>query len=205
MTTYHSSFFYLLDQNGASTNGKTVSQVPNGEANSTESVDDNTITVGETFTVVFTDPTTNSTYGGVYTYGGYETDGSGIIGKASDGNFYLFSSVDGIPDHTNLNSFSARDITVCFLAGTMILCPEGERAVEALRVGDLVLTCDGRVVQSGGSGGRPYRRRSACRTAGARSQSQRVPSAKTCLPASYGSPATMRCWSTTCSYRPARL
>ena len=34
----------------------------------------------------------------------------------------------------------------CFCAGTMIACPDGERAVEALSIGDLVLTWDGRVM-----------------------------------------------------------
>jgi hypothetical protein len=33
---------------------------------------------------------------------------------------------------------------VCFLAGTMIATPEGETPVEALAIGDLVLTADGR-------------------------------------------------------------
>ena len=34
----------------------------------------------------------------------------------------------------------------CFLAGTLIATPSGERAIETLRVGDLVLTADGRAV-----------------------------------------------------------
>ncbi len=34
--------------------------------------------------------------------------------------------------------------TVCFLSGTMIATPAGERSVETLAVGDLVLTADGR-------------------------------------------------------------
>ena len=32
---------------------------------------------------------------------------------------------------------------LCFLSGTMIACPDGERTVEALEIGDLVLTFDG--------------------------------------------------------------
>ncbi|WP_431282546.1 Hint domain-containing protein [Humitalea sp. 24SJ18S-53] len=35
---------------------------------------------------------------------------------------------------------------VCFLAGTLIATPDGEVAVEALSIGDLVLTADGRAV-----------------------------------------------------------
>ncbi|CAH0151319.1 Hint domain-containing protein [Roseomonas sp. CECT 9278] len=36
--------------------------------------------------------------------------------------------------------------TPCFLAGTLIATPDGERAIETLRIGDLVLTADGRAV-----------------------------------------------------------
>ena len=32
---------------------------------------------------------------------------------------------------------------LCFLSGTTIACPDGERAVETLDIGDLVLTFDG--------------------------------------------------------------
>jgi hypothetical protein len=35
---------------------------------------------------------------------------------------------------------------VCYFAGTMIACPDGERAVETLSIGDLVLTSDGRAM-----------------------------------------------------------
>ena len=35
---------------------------------------------------------------------------------------------------------------VCFFAGTMIACPDGERAVETLSIGDPVLTSDGCVM-----------------------------------------------------------
>ncbi|WP_439138116.1 Hint domain-containing protein [Roseicyclus sp.] len=35
---------------------------------------------------------------------------------------------------------------VCFGAGTLIATPEGETSVEALRIGDLILTADGRAV-----------------------------------------------------------
>ncbi|HYZ34165.1 MAG TPA: Hint domain-containing protein, partial [Crenalkalicoccus sp.] len=33
---------------------------------------------------------------------------------------------------------------ICFLAGTAIATPEGERAIETLAIGDLVLTAEGR-------------------------------------------------------------
>lgn len=37
-------------------------------------------------------------------------------------------------------------IIICFMAGTMIRTPDGERAVETLKRGDLVLTADGRTM-----------------------------------------------------------
>jgi hypothetical protein len=37
-------------------------------------------------------------------------------------------------------------VTVCFLAGTMIATPDGEKAIEALKASDLILTADGRAV-----------------------------------------------------------
>ncbi|WP_188612331.1 Hint domain-containing protein [Chelatococcus reniformis] len=38
------------------------------------------------------------------------------------------------------------ELVFCFLTATMIMSPEGERAVEELAIGDLVLTCDGLAV-----------------------------------------------------------
>lgn len=45
----------------------------------------------------------------------------------------------------NLYSSSAT-FTVCFAAGTMIATPAGERAVETLEIGDMVLTAEGAAV-----------------------------------------------------------
>jgi T5SS/PEP-CTERM-associated repeat protein len=43
----------------------------------------------------------------------------------------------------NSDTHNGSDITLCFAAGTMIATPDGERAVETLRAGDVVLTADG--------------------------------------------------------------
>ena len=36
-----------------------------------------------------------------------------------------------------------RTVTLCFMSGTMILTPDGERAIETLKAGDIVITADG--------------------------------------------------------------
>ena len=41
---------------------------------------------------------------------------------------------------------NAQAFVICFLAGTMVATPDGERAVEELAIGDPVLTADGRTV-----------------------------------------------------------
>jgi hypothetical protein len=111
-----------------------------------ESVPDGIVNVGETFTVTFTDPTTGAQFDGTYTYVGHEAGAAGAIGQDASGAFFLFSNDGSIPIGSNLNTFVAEPLTVCYHAGTMIACPEGERAVETLSIGDLVLTFDGRAV-----------------------------------------------------------
>jgi hypothetical protein len=175
MAVFSSSFFYALDENGASQTGRFDSQIANGAANSTESIDNSIVEVGETFDVVFTDPVTNATFGGTYTYIGHDPAFSGFIAQDSSGEFFYFSNDGTIPDGTILNGFVAEDIPVCFLAGTMIACPDGERAVETLAIGDLVLTSDSRAVPVRWVGrqtlstffGMPEGRRPVCIAAGA--------------------------------------
>ncbi|MDQ6438158.1 Hint domain-containing protein [Mesorhizobium sp. LHD-90] len=177
MAVYNTSFFYELDQNGNSTNGHVDAQVANGAANATEVVDDgtNTISVGEEFTVAFSDSGTDAQYGGTYTYVGHASPFSGFIAEDTNGEFFLFSNDDSIAVGTNLTGFVAEDIPLCFLAGTMIGCPGGERAVETLSIGDPVLTQDGRAVPVKWLGrqtlstffGIPAGRRPVCISAGA--------------------------------------
>jgi hypothetical protein len=169
---------YLLDQSGSSPNGKIVRElIPNSTATSTEQVADGTLQPGEHFTTQFTlSPTVQSTYGGLtFTYIGTDTDVPGAVAQGSDGNFYLFSDDGGIELGTNMNGIEPDPIPVCFLAGTMIKCPRGERAVETLAIGDLILTVDGRTVPVKWIGqqtivtlfGLPEGRRPVCIAAGA--------------------------------------
>jgi hypothetical protein len=69
------------------------------------------------------------------------SDGLGWIGQAGD-QFGLFSNngsyTTGSPISTTIVPFA-----VCFLTGTMIATPDGERLVETLEIGDIILTTNG--------------------------------------------------------------
>jgi autotransporter-associated beta strand protein len=55
------------------------------------------------------------------------------------------SSVSGRTFELAADSGSGTDITICFMAGTLVRTPDGEVAVETLLRGDLVLTAEGLV------------------------------------------------------------
>lgn len=58
-----------------------------------------------------------------------------------------YSATDFIfPSQLDTSTFNTTDFTTCFLAGSLIATPEGERAVEELAIGDEILTEDGRAV-----------------------------------------------------------
>jgi hypothetical protein len=106
----------------------------------------NVLQAGDRFSANFIDPTDNATYGCLYTYIGHYSDFYGVVGQASNGNYILFTDTNNIPTPSHIDNFTTGDFTLCFLAGTMISCPGGERAVETLAIGDPVLTADGRTV-----------------------------------------------------------
>ncbi len=70
----------------------------------------------------------------------------GWVGREECGcgeyDYYLITN-DGTLEPGQELAVVTADFTVCFLAGTAIACPGGERLVEDLAVGDLVLTADG--------------------------------------------------------------
>ncbi len=72
----------------------------------------------------------------------------GWVGREECGcgeyDYYLITN-DGSLEPGDLIAVVEENFTVCFLAGTAIACPGGERPVEELAVGDLVLTADGGV------------------------------------------------------------
>jgi Hint domain-containing protein len=143
------SHLYLLDQNGQSSNAKVVVELfPNSQATSTEATADGVLMPGEHFSTTFAfSPDLELRFGGLtFTYIGTDPDVPGAVAEGSNGSFFLFSDDGTIAIGTNMNGITAVPIVLCFLAGTMIRCPSGERAVETLAIGDLIFTAEGRVV-----------------------------------------------------------
>ncbi|WP_138473353.1 Hint domain-containing protein [Poseidonocella sp. HB161398] len=92
---------------------------------------------------------------GTYTIDGEEYPVVTIDGDPDSG--YLLSpyvataSFSTLPNEISttddaFNSAADADFVTCFAAGTLIATPEGETAVEALCIGDTILTSDGRAV-----------------------------------------------------------
>ena len=81
---------------------------------------------------------------GGLTYVGSHLDG--WIGVTQDESTIYFLSNQPLPTSPTPFTASTAPFTPCFLTGTLIATPAGARPVEALAVGDLVLTADGRTV-----------------------------------------------------------
>ncbi|MDS9469784.1 Hint domain-containing protein [Paracoccus sp. MBLB3053] len=92
---------------------------------------------------------------GTYTYNGHVYPVVTIDGNPDSG--YLVSpyisatSLSDLPNEVStndveFNAASAGDFVTCFAAGTLVRTPVGETAVEALRIGDLIMTDDGRSI-----------------------------------------------------------
>jgi len=84
--------------------------------------------------------------GDVYTmeYLGADSAG-GVISTSSFEGFEAFFTRTGPFDLSTIGDGSSALVAVCFAAGTRIMTPGGEVAIEALRPGDDVLTADGGV------------------------------------------------------------
>jgi hypothetical protein len=83
---------------------------------------------------------------GLYTFTSLATTGgaSGFVAyNSATGQYYFLTNSAVSPSETTLTQTEGV-LQVCFMPGTMIATPAGERAVETLAIGDLVLTTDGR-------------------------------------------------------------
>ena len=83
--------------------------------------------------------------------GGYSGGGSGANpggGRGGEGggggSFLAASATDAFERHSATMNGLVKIEAVCFLAGTRVLTPSSETAIEALAIGDLVTTSDGR-------------------------------------------------------------
>lgn len=128
--------------------------------------DDGEFNAGDTLTFTFPGDTEETTLTRVDTAKYYGSDGSGFasgtdyaIFEDEDGNQYiLFSSdfdisrissrgnltlTEGSDSDDNMDIIDIIDV-ICFASGTKILTPNGERAVESLKVGDTLVTQEGK-------------------------------------------------------------
>ncbi len=79
-------------------------------------------------------------------YIGFYTDPSGTQYPVLEGDSaYEILGVE-ISSNFSALTITPQDFTVCFAAGTLIATPEGEQTVEALGIGDAILTADGGTV-----------------------------------------------------------
>lgn len=152
MASFDYSSFVVFNRNGNSANiGEgSGTDVPGGQLTDFDANSD--FSIGENL----------STNGGgsvVGTYYGNYTSLSGttyIVVEVAAGTYHFYSalsSADARADLPNTLStaspsgdLSQTAITPCFLAGTRIAGAEGDRNVEDLRIGDRILTEDGRAV-----------------------------------------------------------
>jgi hypothetical protein len=67
----------------------------------------------------------------------------GPIVEFSDGTFNLLTDNSSLTSGTALATTATGTFPYCFAVGTMIDTPDGQRAVEALEIGEMVLTLDG--------------------------------------------------------------
>lgn len=131
MPDYSPYYLYRMDDSNTFSGSQT------GPAPSTVTATDYNLTAGETFTV----GTTTYTFRGTATAGAL----SGFYATAGT-RTYFFSSVRASDTGYTATLHSGTNYLLCFYPGTLIRTPEGDVAVETLKVGDLVLTYEGKAM-----------------------------------------------------------
>ena len=137
--------FIYSNQNGLPALG------PPGGALAIDSENDDSFEVGDTEVIIFQSPpglppsTVSAQFAGTITVDGTEYP----VFESARAYFLLDSEPSTIstpPATLTESDINAQDFAFCFLAGTMVATPDGERAVETLAIGDPILTADGRSV-----------------------------------------------------------
>ncbi len=150
-------------------------------------------------TGTFSSGQTISVNDGSMTYYGYYQNGWVGI---SNGHYYLLSNDPGLA--SQIITIQTGDFTTCFLAGTHLSTPDGPRRVEELRIGELVLTADGRAAAVHWIGVQTIVSVFADPLRSFPSASPPVRSARTCRGATSASRPTTPSSSTACWCRPVR-
>jgi len=78
------------------------------------------------------------------TYQGLTDEGTPVFTDPGDNGIVLTNDINGFSQLV-VSNIQALPLA-CFLTGTLIATPGGERAVETLAIGDMILTSDGRAV-----------------------------------------------------------
>jgi hypothetical protein len=158
------TFTYLLyENNGAGTlvplgGFKFVSDIDVDWSESSGGTVADTLEQNEVFDPV--DAMTGVPFPDEYTYLGY-IDTAGAAGRLyvfdnnSNGDYIVASQNDSVggfdtsdvwPNSIDLSALNTSNLAFCFMAGTSIATRDGERAVETLKIGDLVCTAEGHEV-----------------------------------------------------------
>lgn len=143
-------------------NGAIVNTTNNYPSGTLTEANDNTLTYGETFDlagVTLTYYAQGTAQGQVYSSGGYggsswENTGPQvtvvIAQNAATGEWYVLFPNGAVASNAtrmvltnqSTGNYSVGGAVVCFAAGTLIKTIDGERSVEQIEIGDLVLTVD---------------------------------------------------------------
>jgi len=139
------SNFYELSVDGSNyTLANNTDLTLTGTVRLEESTDNNSYVAGESVTRIYSDTNAgaNATlfYQGTITLGGTAYP---VFSTTSGGGTHYVASDTTLTPSSGTSALSTGATPACFFAGTLIATPTGERAIEGLQPGDLVITREG--------------------------------------------------------------